>query len=94
MFDDKKTDKCAAWVYNRGKKKEAAIMERAEIKTSDFMLIGYIETDSSGNKTVRDRNMMILGYYEKNRDATMDNYRRIIAYGDVTGVFFSSKIRY
>ena len=94
MFDDKKTDKCAAWVYNRGKKKEAAIMERAEIKTADFMLIGYIETDSSGNKTVRDRNMMILGYYEKNRDATMDNYRRIIAYGDVTGVFFSSKIRY
>ncbi len=69
-------------------------MERAEIKTPNFMLIGYVETDSSGNKTVRDRNMMILGYYEKNRDATMDNYRRIIAYGDVTGVFFSSKIQY
>lgn len=67
-------------------------MQRITIRLFSGVIVGYYDVDESGNKTVRAFTGEILGYYEKKRDATTDFHRRIIAYGDVTGLFFQDKI--
>ena len=52
-------------------------------------IIGYIETDSQGNKTVRDFYRVIKGYYDAKQDVTRDFYKRIIARGDVCGMLLN-----
>jgi hypothetical protein len=47
------------------------------------VILGYIETDGAGNKTVRDFYNRILGYYKKDRNVTTDFYGHILAKGDV-----------
>ena len=68
-------------------------MEYMEIKRFDRQTVGYIEIDAAGNKTVRDFYHRILGYYDKSGNVTMNFYRQIIAFGDVTGIFFKDLIR-
>lgn len=67
-------------------------MERVPIRLFSGVIVGYYEIDPSGNNTVRDFYGTILGYYDRNRNTTTDFYHRIIAYGDVTGLFFKDKI--
>ena len=43
--------------------------------------LGTIETDSSGNKTVKDFYGRILGSYDSSDDFTRDFYGRIISKG-------------
>ena len=45
--------------------------------------IGTIETDSSGNKTVKDFYGRILGHYEKSSNVTKDFYGNILYDGDM-----------
>lgn len=45
-------------------------------------ILGYVETDSKGNKTVRDFYNRILGYYDVSLNVTRDFYNRVIARGD------------
>lgn len=52
-------------------------------------IIGYIETDSQGNKTVRDFYRVIKGYYDAKQDVTRDFYKRIIARGDACGMLLN-----
>ena len=68
-------------------------MQEKTIKNFGGRIIGYIMTDAAGNKTVTDFNRRILGYYDARRDETMDFYRRVIAYGDISGVFFKDEIK-
>ena len=51
-------------------------------------IIGYIEIDNKGNKTIRNFYREILGYYDAQQDVTRDFYRRIIARGDCSGMLF------
>ena len=69
-------------------------MESMTVRRFSGQIVGTIETDSCGNKTVRDFGGRILGYYRSSRDATVDFGGRIIAYGDVTGIFFKDMIDY
>ena len=69
-------------------------MERMTIKQFGGLVVGYIDIESNGDKTVKDFNLRILGYYDRSRDVTTDFYKRIIAYGDVTGIFFKDKIKF
>ena len=46
-------------------------------------ILGYIETDAQGNKTVRDFYRVVLGTYDKRSDTTRDFAGRILARGDV-----------
>ena len=66
-------------------------MERQSIRKFSGQIVGYYEVDSSGNKTIKDFYGRILGYYEKGRDATTDFHRRIIGYGDISGIFFKDE---
>lgn len=47
-------------------------------------IVGYIETDAQGNKTVRDFYRVILGKYDKRNNVTRDFYGRVIARGDAS----------
>lgn len=68
-------------------------MERMEIKIFNGPIVGFIDIDPNGNKTVKDYGGRILGYYNSQRNETTDFYRRVIAYGDITGIFFKDKIK-
>ena len=56
------------------------------IRNSKLQIIGYIETDEKGNKTVRDFYRRVLGYYDASTDTTRDFYRRVIARGDAAAM--------
>ena len=45
--------------------------------------LGTIETDGSGNKTVKDFYGKILGRYEKSSNVTKDFYGKILYRGDM-----------
>ena len=45
--------------------------------------LGTIETDSSGNKTVKDFYGRVLGKYEKSSNVTKDFYGKILYHGDM-----------
>ena len=51
-------------------------------------IIGYIETDSIGNKVIRDKYRKIIGYYDKKSNLTRDFYRRIVGRGDQSALLF------
>lgn len=52
-------------------------------------ILGYVETDSQGNKTIRDFYGTIKGYYDAKQNVTKDFYGRIIAHGDCTGMLLN-----
>ena len=45
--------------------------------------IGTIETDGSGNKTVKDFYGRILGYYDRSSNCTKDFYNKVLFRGDM-----------
>ena len=51
-------------------------------------IIGYIDTDTFGNKTIRDKYRKIIGYYDKKSNVTRDFYRRIVGRGDQSALLF------
>lgn len=59
------------------------------IRDFSGVVIGSIETDAVGNKTVRDFYGRILGYYRKADDTTRNFYNVIVARGDRTGMLFN-----
>ena len=65
-------------------------MEKQEIKQFSGKIVGFYEIDSSGDKTIKDFYGKILGYYRKSRNVTTDFYGRIIAFGDISGIFFKN----
>ena len=65
------------------------IVNRQTIKRWDGVIIGFIETDEKGNKTVKDFHGHILGKYDKKHDVTRDFYGRQVAKGDQSPMLFS-----
>ena len=59
-------------------------MAKETIRDFYGRIIGYIESDASGNKTVRDFYRRIVGKYDANLDVTRDFYGRIIGKGDLS----------
>ena len=51
-------------------------------------IIGYIETDNTGNKVIRDKYRKILGRYDKKNNVTRDFYGRIVGRGDQSSILF------
>lgn len=64
-------------------------MQEETIREFSGKIIGYIETDAQGNKTVRNFYRQIVGRYDANAKVTRDFYGRIVAKGDVsTGLLY------
>lgn len=53
------------------------------IKDWQGKVLGFVETESNGNKTLRDFYGRILGKYDKGRDVTCDFYGRQVGKGDL-----------
>lgn len=65
-------------------------MERQSIRKFNGQIVGYYEVESNGDKTIKDFYGRILGYYKKGRDVTTTFSGVIIAYGDISGIFFKN----
>lgn len=46
------------------------------------LTVGWVDEDSSGNKTVRDRSRMIVSKYNKSSNTTTDAIGRTLTFGD------------
>lgn len=57
-------------------------MEKETIRDFWGRILGYIETDNKGNKTVRNFRGRRLGTYDKENNVTRDFYGRILNRGD------------
>lgn len=55
---------------------------RETIRDWTGCILGYVDTESNGDKTVRAFSGVILGYYRKSRDVTTDFYGRVLTKGD------------
>ena len=64
-------------------------MQKETIRDFQGRIIGYIETDSQGNKTVRDFQLRIKGYYDARQNVTRDFQQRIVARGDASGMLLN-----
>lgn len=62
------------------------IIDRQIVKNWQGKIIGYIETDNFGNKTVKDFYRKTLGRYDKKANVTKDFYGRVVAKGDQCGL--------
>lgn len=66
-------------------------MKETAIKDFYGRIIGFIQEDQSGNKTLRDFHRKIIGRYNKATDTTRDFYGRIIARGDQLTMLLNNK---
>ena len=53
--------------------------------------LGTIETDGSGNKTVRDFYGKVLGFYDKSTNCTKDFYNKVLFRGDMASALLIYK---
>ncbi len=67
------------------------IKDKVTIRDFTGKIIGFIETDTLGNKIVRDFYGRIVGKYDKKTDTTRDFYGRIIARGDQSPMMLNYK---
>ncbi len=64
-------------------------METTIVRDFYGKIIGKIETDERGNKTIRNFYGWILGRYDAATDTTRDFYGTIVAKGDASGMLIS-----
>ncbi len=57
-------------------------MGRQTIKDKHFLTLGYIETAIDGRERALDANYRLLGFYDPNRDVTLDAYANTVAEGN------------
>jgi len=50
-------------------------------------ILGFVETDSAGNKTVKNFSGRIVAYYDADKDLTKDASLTPVAFGDVASGF-------
>ena len=58
-------------------------MERIPLKDARFRIIGYVDIEPNGDKTLRNEKFQILGYYKKQLDVTKDARFMIVGRGDI-----------
>jgi len=69
-------------------------MKETLIKDFHGRILGRIQTDENGDKTVKDFHGRVLGRYKKTQNVTTDFYGRIIARGDASASLIPSEINY
>lgn len=52
------------------------------IKNAQGLVIARIDTESNGNKYIRDQHGRVLGKYNKSTNITTDVYGRLVARGE------------
>ena len=66
---------------------------KESVKDNYGRIIGFIETDSVGNKIAKDFYGRIVGKYDKNTNLTKDFYGRVVGKGDqCVGTIWANKV--
>ena len=58
-------------------------MQTVTLKDYSGKVLGYIEVENNGNKTVKNFYKQVLGYYDADRNVTLNFYKQIVARGDM-----------
>ncbi len=58
-------------------------MQKTTLKDKEFRTIGFIETKDNGDKVLKDRNFVILGFYDAEFNCTKDRNFKAIGFGDI-----------
>ena len=58
-------------------------MQTVTLKDYSGKVLGYIEVENDGNKTVKNFYKQVLGYYDVDRNVTLNFYKQIVARGDM-----------
>ena len=67
-------------------------MEREYIKDTGGKILGFVETDSQGNKTAKTKEGKILGYYKAKFNTTTTPSGKIVSQKDsVVSLIFSNR---
>ena len=69
------------------------IVDKQYVREFSGKILGSIETDHLGNKTIRDFYGRVLGKYDKKQDVTRDFYGKIVARGDQSSLLIGTNIR-
>lgn len=59
-------------------------METITVRDGNSRLIGYIQIDEDGNKTVRDANQRLKGSYNASTNQTRDAGQKLLYQGDMS----------
>ncbi len=66
-------------------------MSREAIKDWTGKVVGWIDKDDRGNKTIREYNYKIVGKYDSSTNTTRDFHGRVVAKGDHIGIMLNKK---
>lgn len=69
----------------------SVIVTREYIKNRSGKILGFIDTDSEGNRTARTKEGRVLGYYKKKRNVTTNVGGKILSYGDTVSSMIPQK---
>ncbi|MFM7152513.1 MAG: hypothetical protein ACKO4W_15865 [Bacteroidota bacterium] len=58
-------------------------MPQQTLKDRNNNTIGYILTDSKGKQTIKDKNLVVKGYYDPETNVTKDRNHRVIGRGNL-----------
>ncbi len=66
-------------------------MKEIVVRKVNYQIIGYIQVDGSGNKTVTDFYRRVLGRYDAGSDAVYDFNGRMVARGDAAAILLKNE---
>jgi hypothetical protein len=58
-------------------------MAQQTLKDRNNNTIGYILTDAKGRQTIKDKNMVVRGYYDPETNVTKDKNLRVVGRGNL-----------
>ncbi|MEO0008595.1 MAG: hypothetical protein RJA20_2791 [Bacteroidota bacterium] len=58
-------------------------MAQQTLKDRNNNTIGYILTDAKGRQTIKDKNMVVKGYYDPETNVTKDKNLRVVGRGNL-----------
>ena len=58
-------------------------MAQQTLKDRSNNTIGYILTDAKGRQTIKDKNMVVKGYYDPETNVTKDKNLRVVGRGNL-----------
>ena len=66
-------------------------MKEITVRKLNFQIVGYIQVESNGDKTVMDFYRRILGRYDSASDTVRDFQGRIVARGDAAAILLKDQ---
>ncbi|MBQ7699627.1 MAG: hypothetical protein IJT49_04710 [Clostridia bacterium] len=66
-------------------------MKEIVIRKTNFQIVGYVQVESNGDKTVTDYYRRVLGSYDAASDTVRDFQGRVIARGDAAVILLKDQ---